>query len=174
MIARCRKAGLGAPRFRQNAGQFVQTIPRATMQVTTDVTPEVEGKIPRSKLGFMPTVRRGAMQVTMQVTMEVAQLLSALSGEMTRQQLQRALRPIQGDRYRRRAACAVFPASRRAMSSAMARYSGATGMSGSGHPPPNRNAKFAWSSPSQLKEPVPQSQLSPPCHKVLPESRTTR
>jgi predicted HTH transcriptional regulator len=41
MIARCRKAGLAAPQFRQDIGQFVQTIPRAAAQVTPQVTSKI-------------------------------------------------------------------------------------------------------------------------------------
>ena len=62
MIARCREARLPAPEFHQSGGQFVQTLGRP--RVGTEVTPEVT-----------PEVR----------------LVQVLVGEMTRQQLQRAL-----------------------------------------------------------------------------------
>jgi predicted HTH transcriptional regulator len=76
MIARCRKAGLPAPRFRQSGGQFVQTLRRprvaARPRGATDVTPEA------------------TPEVTPEVAPEV-RLVRALRGEMTRQQLRQVL-----------------------------------------------------------------------------------
>ena len=37
LIARCREPGLPAPQFRQEGGQFIQTLPRPTPQVTAQV-----------------------------------------------------------------------------------------------------------------------------------------
>ena len=79
MIARCQKAGLPAPVFRQSGGQFVQVLQRppelATTEVTTEVTTEAA-----------PEVR----------------LLRVLVGEMTRQQLQAAL-GLKNDEHFRKA-----------------------------------------------------------------------
>jgi len=72
MIARCRKAGLPAPGFRQSGGQFIQTLRRPQVAATPEATPEV------------------TPDVTREVTPEV-RLVRALTGEMTRQQLQQAL-----------------------------------------------------------------------------------
>jgi hypothetical protein len=41
MIARFREARLATPTFRQDGGQFVQTLPRPTAQVTPQVTAQV-------------------------------------------------------------------------------------------------------------------------------------
>ena len=72
MIARCREAGLPAPDFRQSGGQFIQTLGRPRPAAAPEVTPEV------------------APEVTPEVAPGV-RLVQALVGEMTRQQLQRAL-----------------------------------------------------------------------------------
>lgn len=49
MIARCQQAGLPAPQFRQEGGQFIQTLwrpkPDETAQTTPEVTPEVTGQL---------------------------------------------------------------------------------------------------------------------------------
>jgi hypothetical protein len=74
MIARCRQAGLPAPEFRQSGGQFVQTVGRPSLRATPEVTPEVA-----------PEVR----------------LVQVLVGEMTRQQLQRALGLKDDEHFRR-------------------------------------------------------------------------
>ncbi len=68
MIARCREAGLPAPDFRQSGGQFIQTLGRPRRAAAPEVTPEVAPEV-------TPGVR----------------LVRVLVGEMTRQQLQRAL-----------------------------------------------------------------------------------
>lgn len=86
MIARCREAGLKAPQFRQDSGQFIQTIPRPS----TDVASQ------NSSFEPMLTPRAGAG------TPDVARLLSVLVGEMSRPQLQRALR-LKGDEHFRKA-----------------------------------------------------------------------
>ena len=41
MIAQCRAAGLPAPEFRQDGGQFVQTLGRPLVTVTPEASPEV-------------------------------------------------------------------------------------------------------------------------------------
>jgi hypothetical protein len=45
MIALCKEAGLPPPDFRQDGGQFVQTLWRPTAQVTTQVTAQVGGEV---------------------------------------------------------------------------------------------------------------------------------
>ena len=68
MIARCREAGLPTPEFRQSGGQFIQTLGRPRRATAPEVAPEVTPEV-------TPGVR----------------LVRVLVGEMTRQQLQRAL-----------------------------------------------------------------------------------
>lgn len=87
MIARCRKAGLPAPGFRQSGGQFIQTLrrlraaarPRGTMDIATDVTTDVATDVE-------PEVR----------------LVRVLEGEMSRRQIQRAL-GLRNDEHLRKA-----------------------------------------------------------------------
>ena len=74
MIALCQKAGLPTPEFRQSGGQFIQTLGRPRSEVTPEVTPEV--------------------------TQEV-RLVRTLVGEMTRQQLQRALELRDDEHFRK-------------------------------------------------------------------------
>ncbi|MBI3273378.1 MAG: DUF4062 domain-containing protein [Planctomycetes bacterium] len=73
MIARCREAGTPLPEFRQSGGQFVQVLGRPKVAETPEVTPQVA---PQVTTGVAPEVR----------------LARLVSGEMTRQQLQKALR----------------------------------------------------------------------------------
>jgi hypothetical protein len=87
MIARCRKAGLPAPGFRQSGGQFIQSLRRrvgAARGRTPEVTPEVAPEV-------APEVR----------------LVRALHGEMTREQLRDAL-GLRDDKHFRQAF--LFPA----------------------------------------------------------------
>lgn len=72
MFRQCAEAGLRPPTFRHDLGCFIQTIWRPAPPVTGEVTGEV------------------TPGVTPEVTPEV-RLARALAGEMTRQQLQRAL-----------------------------------------------------------------------------------
>ncbi len=99
MIARCRQAGLPAPQFRQEGGQFIQSLsrpkPEAAPQVTPQVTPQVdfENILLKDKalqeladaLGI-PTA-----QVTTQVTAQVGKLFNAAVAEgKSREELQSA------------------------------------------------------------------------------------
>ncbi len=68
MIARCREAGLPAPEFRRSGEQFVQVLGRPRVAATAGVTGEVTAEV-------APAVR----------------LARVLVGEMTRQQIQKAL-----------------------------------------------------------------------------------
>jgi predicted HTH transcriptional regulator len=72
MIARCRRAGLPAPRFRQSGGQFIQTLRR------------------RRPVDLARGVSEFTPEVTSEVTPEV-RLVRALRGEMPREQLRQAL-----------------------------------------------------------------------------------
>ncbi|TAH35596.1 MAG: DUF4062 domain-containing protein [Planctomycetota bacterium] len=74
MIARLREAGLPEPEFRQDGGTFVQALRRPTVAATPEVAPEVT-----------PEVR----------------LARILVGEMTRQQLQEALRLKDDEHFRK-------------------------------------------------------------------------
>jgi ATP-dependent DNA helicase RecG len=84
MIARLRAAGLPEPEFRQDGGTFVQALARppapsatrAAGEVTAEVTAEVTGEV----------ATRSAPEVAPEL-----RLVRALSGEMTRQELQDAL-----------------------------------------------------------------------------------
>ena len=82
MIARCREAGLPTPEFRQSGGQFIQTLGRARPAAAPEVTPEVTP-------GVTPEVTPGV------------RLVQVLIGEMTRQQLQRALGLKDDDHFRK-------------------------------------------------------------------------
>src|ERR1700689_178725 len=42
MLARCKKAGLPTPEFRQEGGQFIQKLSRPNPAVTPQVTPQVD------------------------------------------------------------------------------------------------------------------------------------
>jgi hypothetical protein len=77
MIARCGEAGLAAPAFRQKGGQFVQTVARAHLAVTPGVTPGV----------------------TPEVTPEL-RLLRVLEGEMSRKELQVAMKLKDAEHFR--------------------------------------------------------------------------
>jgi predicted HTH transcriptional regulator len=68
MIARVREAGLPEPEFRQDGGTFVQVLRRPRVRGTPEVTPQVTPEV-------SPALR----------------LVRTLVGEMTRQQIQRAL-----------------------------------------------------------------------------------
>jgi len=50
MIARCLSAGLKTPQFRQDGGQFVQTLWRPTLAMPSEVTPEVAKLLPLERL----------------------------------------------------------------------------------------------------------------------------
>lgn len=78
MFARLQAAGLPEPEFSQSGGQFVQTVSRVRPASATEVTTEV----------------------TMEVAPEL-RLLHALTGEMTRQQLQAALQLRNDEHFRK-------------------------------------------------------------------------
>jgi ATP-dependent DNA helicase RecG len=102
MIALCKEAGLKPPDFRQDGGQFVQTLWRPTVaaaevtaQVTTEVTAQVddEHKLLRQQSLEELAYALGstAAQVTAQVTAQVEKALhSAESKAVSREELQAA------------------------------------------------------------------------------------
>lgn len=89
MISRCRKAGLPEPEF-SIADGFVVTLRRAPSRALEAVTPPVT---PEATPEVTP-------EVTQEVTPEV-RVLRALSGEMTRQELQAALGLKDDEHFRR-------------------------------------------------------------------------
>ena len=82
MIARCREAGLPAPSFRQEGGQFIQTLGRPDLSTAPEVTPEVTPEV-------------------LQELSPAQRLVRVLEGEMTRQQLQDALGLKDDEHFRR-------------------------------------------------------------------------
>lgn len=81
MIKLCEAAGVPAPQFRQDGGQFVQTLPRPTEGGAAHTTGQVTGQVRGQVAG----------QVTRQVTPEVNRLLQVLEAEMSRGEMQERL-----------------------------------------------------------------------------------
>lgn len=100
MIALSRDAGLKAPEFRQDGGQFVQTLWRpiptstgqATGQATQQVTPQVTPQVNLAQAKHLEKLALAldvpAPQVTPQVTGQVAKLLQAAEAPQSREELQ--------------------------------------------------------------------------------------
>lgn len=99
MIARCREAGLPPPQFRQEGGQFIQTLPRPTEQVTGQVAGQVTAQaVPQDKALSERLLQELAQalgvptaQVTAQATAQVVRVLqSATVDARSREELQAA------------------------------------------------------------------------------------
>jgi predicted HTH transcriptional regulator len=106
MIARCQQAGLPAPEFRQEGGQFIQTLGRPTPQVETQethatppVTLPVAGQVTAQDNSLQVQILSvladalgiPSAQVTAQVTAQVAKTLEAASEAAARETLQAAV-----------------------------------------------------------------------------------
>ncbi len=85
MIKLCRAAGVRAPDFRQDGGQFVQTLwrpkPNATAQVTAQVGTESNVFKDKVLQELAETLGTPAAQVTAQVTAQVIKVLDAAASE---------------------------------------------------------------------------------------------
>lgn len=96
MIALSREAGLKAPEFRQDGGQFVQTLWRpvptppgpAAGQATPQLTPQVNLAQTKHLEELATALAIALPQVTPQVTGQVAKLLQAAEAERSREELQ--------------------------------------------------------------------------------------
>jgi len=88
MIALCQKAGLRSPEFRQEGGQFIQTLWRPAPQVTAQVTSQ-DNPLAIGNLSLLAdALGISAAQVTAQVTAQVARILEAATEAATRETLQ--------------------------------------------------------------------------------------
>jgi ATP-dependent DNA helicase RecG len=102
MIFRCKQAGLPAPEFRQEGGQFIQTLWRPNPAVT----PQVDSGRKRLNENLLQELA-GALglttpQVTTQVTTQVEKLLGATANEArSREELQRATGMIDREHFRK-------------------------------------------------------------------------
>ncbi|MFH0882828.1 MAG: ATP-binding protein, partial [bacterium] len=102
MIALCKEAGLPPPDFRQDGGQFVQTIWRPPVQVTAQGVLPTQSRPSQDSVGTKSGPSRDqvagevtgevAGEVTGEVTGEVAKLLGIMIAPMTRAEMQAALR----------------------------------------------------------------------------------
>ena len=95
MISLCKAAELPPPQFRQEGGQFIQTLWRPTTAATAQVTAQVEQEpklLPEKPLGAVAdALGIPTAQVTAEVTAQVAAVLSAASSEAkSREDLQDA------------------------------------------------------------------------------------
>ncbi len=82
MIAKCSEVGLPAPEFRQDGGQFVQTL-RRPVQETPQVTRQDKSLTDKGLQELAVVLDLGTPQVTPQVAEQVARLLEA-AGEKPR------------------------------------------------------------------------------------------
>jgi len=82
MITQCKAAGVPTPQFRQDGGQFVQTLRRPKEGATAQIGGQVAGQVTGQVAG----------QVAVQVTPEMERLLRILEAEMTRGEIQKRLR----------------------------------------------------------------------------------
>ena len=106
MIARCKQAGLAAPEFRQDGGQFIQTLLRPNPAVTPQVTPQVDfsrNLLKEESLQELAGVLGLATpQVTPQVAVQVEKVLNATAGEVrSREELQTAAGMIDREHFRK-------------------------------------------------------------------------
>jgi predicted HTH transcriptional regulator len=88
MIALCQKAGLRSPEFRQEGGQFIQTLWRPAPQVTPQVTPQDNGLKLRDFQMLASVLQIASEQVTPQVAAQVAKTLQAADHPSSRESLQ--------------------------------------------------------------------------------------
>ncbi len=95
MIALCKQAGLPTPQFRQDGGQFIQTLwrpaPVATTQVTTQVTTQDKAQEIKALEELAVCLHLPTTQVTTQVTEQVTKVLQAALKPAQREQLQTAM-----------------------------------------------------------------------------------
>ena len=95
MIARCQQAGLPAPEFRQEGGQFIQTLRRPAPEVTLPVAGQVtaqDNSLPVQTLSLLAdALGIPSAQVTAQVTAQVIKTLEAASETAARETLQAAV-----------------------------------------------------------------------------------
>lgn len=106
MIARCKQAGLPAPEFRQDGGQFIQRLRRPSPAVTPQVTPQVDSGRnwfnERSLQELSITLGLTTPQVTPQVAMQVEKMLDAAANEArSREELQSAAGMIDREHFRK-------------------------------------------------------------------------
>ncbi|MDO9586217.1 MAG: ATP-binding protein [Syntrophales bacterium] len=95
MIKLCKAAGVPTPQFRQDGGQFIQTLRRPSTPVTAPVTAQVKDRdnllIQQSLRELADAMGLTTAQVTAQVTAHVEKVFVAASGEaMSREELQYA------------------------------------------------------------------------------------
>ena len=91
MIALCKEAGLKQPQFRQDGGQFVQTLWRPAPEVTPQVTTQDKHLETKALEELATCLGLSATQVTMQVAEQVAKVLRAAIEPAAREQLQKAM-----------------------------------------------------------------------------------
>ena len=72
MIARCRQAGLSSPQFRQEGGQFIQTLPRPKPTPTAQVIAQVGDVGNRQWDSLLRDITNAFPSATAQVTAQVA------------------------------------------------------------------------------------------------------
>ena len=109
MIARCKQAGLPAPEFRQEGGQFIQRLRRPDPAVTPQVTPQVDAGRNRlnerslqelaEALGL--TTPQVTPQVATQVATQVEKMLGAAAEAKSREELQAAAGMIDREHFRK-------------------------------------------------------------------------
>jgi predicted HTH transcriptional regulator len=106
MIALCQKAGLSSPQFRQEGGQFIQTLWRpeavATPQVTPQVTSDHKVLSKNALRDIAEMLGMPVTQVTPQVATQVAKVLgSAVDGARSREELQSAVGMADREHFRK-------------------------------------------------------------------------
>ena len=106
MIARCKKAGLPTPEFRQKGGQFIQKLSRPNPAVTPQVTPQVDSGRNLLKEQSLQELSSALgltiAQVTPQVTAQVGKVLDATANEArSREELQTATGMIDREHFRK-------------------------------------------------------------------------
>ena len=95
MIARCKQFGLPTPQFRQEGGQFIQTLwrpkPEETAQATTPVTAQAVSESNVIKAKILQELADALEIPNAQVTAQVVKVLNAAVNEAkTREELQSA------------------------------------------------------------------------------------
>jgi len=106
MIARCKKAGLPTPEFRQEGGQFIQKLSRPNPAVTPQVTPQVDSGRNLLKEQSLQELASALgltiAQVTPQVTAQVEKVLGATANEArSREELQTATGMMDREHFRK-------------------------------------------------------------------------
>jgi predicted HTH transcriptional regulator len=101
MIALCQKAGLRSPEFRQEGGQFIQTLWRPAPRVTPQVTPQDNSLKLRDLQMLADVLQIATEQVTPQVAAQVAKTLQAAVHPSSRESLQDAMGIKDREHFRR-------------------------------------------------------------------------